>query len=114
MTKSRKNLKIIAVAILVIIALCLFLIAPRMFSKPDMSAFEGAYIAHRGYFDNENGIPENSPPAFEAAIEKGLAIELDIQLSSDGVAMVFHDADLERVCGKEGKSGSIQRQNLKR
>ena len=103
MTKSRKNLKIIAVAILVIIALCLFLTAPRMFSKPDMSAFEGAYIAHRGYFDNEGGIPENSLPAFEAAIEKGLAIELDIQLSSDGVAMVFHDADLERVCGKAGK-----------
>lgn len=103
MTKSRKNLKIIAVAILVIIALCLFLTAPRMFSKPDMSAFEGAYIAHRGYFDNEGGIPENSLPSFEAAMEKGFAIELDIQLSSDGVAMVFHDADLERVCGKAGK-----------
>lgn len=102
MTKSRKFLKIITVAIFVIIALCLFLIAPRMFSKPDMSAFEGAYIAHRGYFDNENGIPENSLPSFEAAIEKGLAIELDIQLSSDGVAMVFHDADLERVCGVKG------------
>lgn len=35
--------------------------------------------------------------------DKGFVIELDIQLFSDGVAMVFHDADLERVCGVEGK-----------
>ena len=68
-----------------------------------MSAFMGANIAHRGYFDNEAGIPENSLACFQAAIDKGFAIELDIQLSSDGVAMVFHDADLERVCGVEGK-----------
>ncbi len=103
MTKFRKPLKISAVIILAVFALFLFLIAPRMAGKPDMSAFDGAYIAHRGYFDNEKGIPENSLPAFEAAIEKGFAIELDIQLSSDGVPMVFHDADLERVCGVEGK-----------
>ena len=38
----------------------LFLIAPRMFSKPGMSAFENVAFAHRGFFDNENGIPENS------------------------------------------------------
>ena len=103
MSKSKKPLKIIAVVILVLLVLCSVLIAPRMFNKPDMSAFEGANIAHRGYFNNEAGVPENSLPSFEAAIEKGFAIELDIQLSSDGVAMVFHDADLKRVCGVEGK-----------
>ena len=103
MTKLRKPLKILAAVLVVLFGLYLFLIAPRMRNKPDMSVFDGADIAHRGYFDNENGIPENSLPAFEAAIEKGFAIELDIQLSSDGVAMVFHDADLDRVCGVEGK-----------
>ena len=103
MTKLRKPLKILAAILVVLFGLYLFLIAPRMRNKPDMSVFDGADIAHRGYFDNENGIPENSLPAFEAAIEKGFAIELDIQLSSDGGAMVFHDTDLDRVCGVEGK-----------
>ena len=103
MTKFRKPIKILAVILIVLFGLYLFLIAPRMINRPDMSAFDGAFIAHRGYFDNEKGIPENSLPSFEAAIEKGFAIELDIQLSSDGVAMVFHDADLDRVCGVKGK-----------
>ena len=103
MTKLKKPLKIIGIIAVVLCLLFAFLVAPRMFDKADMSAFMGANIAHRGYHDNENGVPENSLPSFEAAIEKGFAIELDIQLSSDGVAMVFHDADLARVCGVEGK-----------
>ena len=103
MTKLKKPLKIIGSIVLVLLAVFMFLLVPRMIGKPDMSAFDGANIAHRGYYDNENGIPENSMSAIEAAIEKNFAIELDIQLSSDGVAMVFHDADLERVCGVQGK-----------
>lgn len=103
MAKLKKPLKIIVIIICALCLLVAFLLAPRMFNRPDMSAFMGMNIAHRGYHDNENGIPENSLPSFEAAIEKGFAIELDIQLSSDGVAMVFHDADLDRVCGVEGK-----------
>lgn len=101
--KVNPILKTIVIILVVLCLLYLFLVSPRMFNKPDMSAFMGANIAHRGYFDNEAGIPENSLACFQAAIDKGFAIELDIQLSSDGVAMVFHDADLERVCGVEGK-----------
>ena len=103
MMKVKKIIKTIVIILLVLCLLFLFLVSPRMFNKPDMSAFMGANIAHRGYFDNEAGIPENSLSCFQAAIDKGFAIELDIQLSSDGVAMVFHDADLERMCGVEGK-----------
>lgn len=103
MTKLKKTLKITVIILVVICLLATFLVAPRMFSKPDMSAFMGTNVAHRGYFDNEAGIPENSLASFRAAIEKGFVIELDIQLSSDGVAMVFHDADLERMCGVQGK-----------
>lgn len=103
MMKVKQILKTIVIILLVLCLLFLFLVSPRMFNKPDMSAFMGANIAHRGYFDNEAGIPENSLSCFQAAIDKGFAIELDIQLSSDGVAMVFHDADLERMCGVEGK-----------
>lgn len=103
MIKFKKVFKIIVIILVVICLLVTFMVAPRMFSKPDMSAFMGASVAHRGYFDNEVGIPENSLASFQAAIEKGFVIELDIQLSSDGVAFVFHDADLERMCGVQGK-----------
>ena len=103
MIKLKKVFKIIVIILVVFCLLITFLVAPRMFNKPDMSAFMGTNVAHRGYFDNEAGIPENSLACFQAAIEKGFVIELDIQLSSDGVAFVFHDADLERMCGVQGK-----------
>ena len=41
------------------------------------------------------GGAENSRAAFEAAIEAGHGIELDVQASADGEAMVFHDYELE-------------------
>jgi len=59
-------------------------------------------IAHRGLWAAD-GPPENSLAAFEAASEAGYGIELDVQLSSDGEAMVFHDADLGRMTGVQGR-----------
>lgn len=80
-------------------ALILFLIAPRL-RRPDMSRLRCDY-AHRGL--HGDGIPENSLPAFARATERGFGIELDVQLSSDGVIMVFHDGTLIRMTGREGK-----------
>lgn len=57
-------------------------------------------LAHRGLHGGE--IPENSRAAFMAAIDAGYGIELDLQLASDGEAMVFHDFDLERLTGVAG------------
>jgi glycerophosphoryl diester phosphodiesterase len=59
-------------------------------------------IAHRGLW-SKAGPPENSLGAFEAACEAGYGIELDVQLSSDGEAMVFHDGKLARLTGREGR-----------
>jgi glycerophosphoryl diester phosphodiesterase len=59
-------------------------------------------VAHRGYHDRAGKRPENSPGAFRAAIAAGYAIELDVQLSADGVAMVFHDEKLERLTDERG------------
>ena len=59
-------------------------------------------IAHRGLHDAARGRPENSISAFRAAITAGYAIEIDIQRSSDTVAMVFHDYDLARMTGQTG------------
>ena len=59
-------------------------------------------IAHRAYHDRAAGRPENSRAAVRAAVAAGYAIEIDLQLSSDGVAMVFHDHDLSRLTGASG------------
>lgn len=59
-------------------------------------------IAHRGLHDKAKGRAENSPKAFAAAIRHGYGIELDLQLSKDGQAMVFHDYDLARLTGAQG------------
>lgn len=59
-------------------------------------------VAHRGLHDLANGIPENSLAAAAAAIAGGYAIELDVQPSKDGVAMVFHDEEMARLTGQDG------------
>ncbi|MDI1366478.1 MAG: glycerophosphodiester phosphodiesterase, partial [bacterium] len=46
---------------------------------------------------------ENSLAAFQAACGRGYAIELDVQLTADGHAMVFHDDKLDRLTGVEGR-----------
>jgi glycerophosphoryl diester phosphodiesterase len=60
-------------------------------------------IAHRGLHDQKAGIIENSRSAFAAAVERGYAIECDLQISRDGEAIVFHDERLERLTGAQGK-----------
>jgi glycerophosphoryl diester phosphodiesterase len=59
-------------------------------------------IAHRGLHDRAAGVIENSSTAFERAIERGLTIECDVQLSRDGVPIIFHDDALERLTGMSG------------
>lgn len=65
-------------------------------------SFLGEPIVHRGLHDVSKGVQENSRPSFEAAIKGGYGIELDLQLSSDGEAMVFHDYMLERLTDESG------------
>jgi len=64
-------------------------------------AFMGRPIAHRGLW-RTGGPPENSLAAFEAACAKGYGIELDVRLSADGEAMVFHDDVLDRLTASAG------------
>ena len=59
-------------------------------------------VAHRGLHDRANGVIENSASAFAAAIAGDFAIECDLQLTSDGHAVVFHDEKLERLTGETG------------
>lgn len=56
--------------------------------------------AHRGL--HGSGVPENSRAAFAAAVAGGYGIELDVQRSSDGLPVVFHDDTLERLTAESG------------
>lgn len=56
-------------------------------------------FAHRGLHDRAGTRPENSLPAFEAAVAAGVGIELDVHRSADGHVVVTHDDDTARVCG---------------
>ena len=65
-------------------------------------SFATVPLAHRALHDVTDGRPENSRAAIRAAIEAGYGIEIDVQLSGDGAAMVFHDYHLERLTEKQG------------
>lgn len=69
-------------------------------SSPDRSWLTNATYAHRGW--HGDGRIENSPSAFRAAIDAGLGIECDVQQSSDGEPMVFHDWNLDRLTAERG------------
>ncbi|WP_297773244.1 glycerophosphodiester phosphodiesterase family protein [uncultured Roseovarius sp.] len=71
-----------------------------MTSLPE--AFRRVPLAHRGLHDVTGGRPENSRAGITAAIAWGYGIEIDLQLSRDGRAMVFHDYDLGRLTGDTG------------
>jgi len=67
------------------------------------AAFLDTPIAHRGLHDRDAGRIENSHSAIRAAVGRGFGVELDLQLSADGEAMVFHDATLDRLTGATGE-----------
>jgi glycerophosphoryl diester phosphodiesterase len=65
-------------------------------------SFLQAPYAHRALHDAADGRPENSMAAARAAIARGYGIEIDLQMSKDGVPMVFHDYTLERMTAHTG------------
>jgi glycerophosphoryl diester phosphodiesterase len=60
-------------------------------------------FAHRGLHGSKNGCVENSLSAFNAAVINGYGFELDVLLSKDDKAMVFHDLTLDRLTDLGGK-----------
>ncbi len=80
----------------------LLAIMPRMIGKADPAPFNTRLFAHRGLYNNDSDAPENSMAAFRKAVESGYGIELDVQLTADRVPVIFHDFDLQRVCGVRG------------
>lgn len=69
-------------------------------------------IAHRGLHNDK--YPENSLGAFKRAIRKNYIIEFDVHLLKDGTAVVFHDDNLYRMCGKRKKIKDFTYDELKK
>lgn len=71
-------------------------------------------IAHRGLHDRAAGRPENSLAAFQAAVDAGYPVELDVRLAGDGKVMVFHDENLDRLTPLSGPFSGYDSETLSR
>lgn len=99
--------------VILLICLLLFLLFPSPRCHPDRQLLKGRYIAHRGLHNLSDGTPENSLAAFRTALEYGYAIEIDIHLTADNEVVVFHDDDLQRMCGVPGRPENMTLAELK-
>jgi len=71
-------------------------------------------IAHRGLHDAARGIIENTAGAVRAAVAANYGIEVDVQISADGEAMVHHDDVLGRLTEGEGRLDTLSAAALQR
>lgn len=94
----------IILSVIIVVCAWLFLIAPG--DDTNMKKYKDVKYAHRGLHGTvgyDSFCAENSMTAFARAKEKGFGIELDVRVSKDGEVVVFHDADVKRVTGAEGR-----------
>lgn len=70
-------------------------------------------IAHRGLHTDDSDVPENSLKACRLAIEAGYGIEVDLQMTADGKAVVFHDHSLKRMTGVDKKINTLTWNEIK-
>ena len=96
---------------LLLLTAVLFVLSTRCRKgHPGLESLRGWSYAHRGL--HGNGIPENSMAAFQAALDGGYGIELDIHLLKDGNLAVFHDDTLDRTTGKPGRLEDLTAEDL--
>lgn len=100
-------LGIIAVIIVGVILLVYINPGPSVQQTEETEWLKTTPISHRGFHTDDAAIPENSIAAFQAAIEEGYAIELDVLLTADGEVVVFHDVNLLRMTGVDRDLSSM-------
>jgi glycerophosphoryl diester phosphodiesterase len=81
---------------------------------PSLDWLTARPIAHRGLHDGAHGPIENTAGAVRAAIAAGYGIEVDVQISADGEAMVHHDDVLGRLTEGTGRLDCLSAAELKR
>src|SRR5262249_50200253 len=70
-------------------------------------------FAHRGLHDAAGGVIENTAGAARRALVAGYGIEVDLQISADGEAMVHHDPRLDRLTEGSGRIDQMTAAALK-
>ena len=84
--------------LLILLLLSGSLITSMLIISEDIALGEEDRIMVIGHRANAGGAPENSLSALENSIELGVPIvEIDVQLTMDGVVIVWHDEDLIRM-----------------
>lgn len=84
--------------IFILLLLWILMISPRG-NGPSLKDIKPFDYAHRGLFNENDGVDENSLEAFRRATEKGFGSELDVHLTKDGKLVVMHDESLKRTAG---------------
>lgn len=85
--------------------------AGALFSSLSQPGQIGFIAAHRG---GQEVAPENTLTAFRLAIESGVEVlETDVQLTSDGVPVLFHDWTLDRTTDGTGPVWNIDFESLR-
>ena len=93
--------------VLFLVLLYGFFIVPRRAGKEQRAPFSGLMAAHRGLYEKDQSVPENSLEAFSRAANAGYGVELDVQLSKDGQVVVFHDDTVDRMTDRKGRVDSF-------
>lgn len=103
-------------AVLVYIAL-LYLTAPSSdikLMKERLDAMTSVCFAHKGLYKKDQTVPENTIPAFKAALAHGYGIDCDVQLTWDGQAVCFCDQHMRMACGIDELMVSFNYEHLEK
>ncbi len=103
---SRRRMTACFAATVALIAVLVFdhtaatVYAAQPLGSPALNGGLPLTVAHRG---DPAGAPENTLPAFESALRAGVdVLELDLQLSADGEAVIIHDETVDRTTNGTG------------
>ena len=76
----------------------------------DISTDKIPLVAHRGW---ASSFPENTLPAVKAALAAGAVyVEIDIQITRDGIPVLLHDVTLDRTTSQSGNILELAWQDL--
>lgn len=86
--------------------------ASSVFSAERIPGDSAFIAAHRG---DRDAAPENTIPAFEAALQGAVTfVEVDIQLTRDGVPVLMHDTHVDRTTNGSGRVSDLTLAELRR
>ncbi len=113
--RGRMNRRTMAVILTAVVGVGLFYIYDLVRNGSELSEellIETEITAHRG---SSRTAPENTIPAIEAAVEEMAdSVEIDVQMTADGVVVLGHDASLKRVAGVNRSIASMTFEELEK